>query len=678
MKRIIPFLMMLTITIGLSAQDNDERKPITLPGKGNINVETLNKRINTKMDISNLSVCELRVLRNAFAARQGYLFKNSELRMVFNTTSWYDSLAWLRDGGKLPPLKYTPDEQAFMKKLITTDLYLQLFHLYFDTTLRKVEESTLSKVMTDFTQRMYDTMKTRAQSEKNKDVKSAAEWLQTYFAIAYTLISGAVLPPVPEAYKQMAQEELKNCGEAQNSLSEFLEYFEVNFAYSLFRPRGHYTRSEQCQRYFRAMMWLQTVPFGTDIDHQMLRAALLADAISSSAEAKKAYNAVADPITYLEQQTRIRPKFEFTSHNKVNLMPQRYMPDAEVLQEMCDYKNDPTKRDVPSGLDLMAAMGNTAAERILINELKEDKRWEGFVPTLSKMKGVMGKADWNASVATKWMSALHTLNLYDDNRRPYFMKTPQWDKKNLNATLASWAELKHDAILYAKQPFAAECGDGSLPAPTIVGYVEPNVAFWEKAVSLIDETHNVLRRYGLLTEEVEQIGNDTKDEATFFLDISKKELAGKKITDEEYDHIRYIGATFENLSLQMLREPDQYLQGWYDVQGADKSIAVVADVYTANGATNPEKSILYEAVGPAHEIYVVVEVDGHLRLMRGGVFSYREFKRPIDEPRMTDEEWQEKLKSYPNTGKPSWMEEITIPGDKKPADNETVFYGSGC
>ena len=128
----------------------------------------------------------------------------------------------------------------------------------------------------------------------------------------------------------------------------------------------------------------------------------------------------------------------------------------------------------------------------------------------------------------------------------------------------------------------------------------------------------------------------------------------------------------------MLREPDQYLQGWYDVQGADKSIAVVADVYTANGATNPEKSILYEAVGPAHEIYVVVEVDGHLRLMRGGVFSYREFKRPIDEPRMTDEEWQEKLKSYPNTGKPSWMEEITIPGDNKPADNETVFYGSGC
>ena len=31
--------------------------------------------------------------------------------------------------------------------------------------------------------------------------------------------------------------------------------------------------------------------------------------------------------------------------------------------------------------------------------------------------------------------------------------------KNLNTALASWAELKHDTILYGKQS-GAECGDG--------------------------------------------------------------------------------------------------------------------------------------------------------------------------------------------------------------------------
>ena len=283
MKKILVFLTFLAFALGMAAQDEDAKKPITLPGKGRINVETLNKRIDMNMDISNLSVSELRVLRNAFAARQGYLFNSSELRLVFNTTSWYDSLAWKRVGhpDQMGPVKYTAAEQAFMKKLqdrekellrlnfkpqkgivnldnlingfqldvfpeplrehlanhgfgiveadneqifqvyehndytmfpnfVTTDLYLQLFHLYFDTTLRKVEESTLSKVMTDFSKRMYDAMASKAKSEKDAKVKDAAEWLQTYFAIAYTLISGATLPIVPEAYKEMAKVELNN------------------------------------------------------------------------------------------------------------------------------------------------------------------------------------------------------------------------------------------------------------------------------------------------------------------------------------------------------------------------------------------------------------------------------------------------------------------------------------
>lgn len=104
----------------------------------------------------------------------------------------------------------------------------------------------------------------------------------------------------------------------------------------------------------------------------------------------------------------------------------------------------------------------------------------------------------------------------------------------------------------------------------------------------------------------------------------------------------------------------------------------MADVYTANADNNPEKGVLYEAVGPAHEIYVVVEIDGYLYLTRGAVFSYREFKRPLDEQRMTDEEWQEKLEEYPSTGIPAWMREIIVPLKKAPEANETIFYSTGC
>lgn len=77
-----------------------------------------------------------------------------------------------------------------------------------------------------------------------------------------------------------------------------------------------------------------------------------------------------------DQQTRIKPKFAVTSPYKVRLMPQRYMPDAEVLQEMVDYESNPTLRAVPTGLDVMAAIGIPAAERILIQELKEQGELE--------------------------------------------------------------------------------------------------------------------------------------------------------------------------------------------------------------------------------------------------------------------------------------------------------------
>ena len=81
------------------------------------------------------------------------------------------------------------------------------------------------------------------------------------------------------------------------------------------------------------------------------------------------------------------------------------------------------------------------------------------------------------------------------------MYTPQWDKKNLNAALASWAELKHDAILYAKQPMGAECGGGGPEEPICMGYVEPNVKFWQKALDLLNETQDVFSKFDLSTED---------------------------------------------------------------------------------------------------------------------------------------------------------------------------------
>jgi hypothetical protein len=778
-----------------------------------INVEQLRDSIDYDMDVSGLCLGDLRVLRNAPAALQGYPFEDSYLRSIYGSTTWYDSLTYVLsekmevkinekedetwehafyrtiEEGKL--LKYTQQELDFMKRLkaredelrkqnftpgeglkvnvqniinptqikeydsllcqqlakdgfgivpanhqqlfhvyerndyagfpsfVTTDLYLQLFHLYFDCMLRELEEQRLCQLMIDFTRGMYDlsyNMYRRAGADEL--VEKTAKHNADFYNIAYKLFTDKYISaPEPGS---VVIEEVEHVMAATESMNRFMkDYEDIQFPYSLFRPRGHYSRTEKLQRFFRGMMWLQTVPFGMNHQEEVQQAVMMAYALKSDKELMKKYDKMNRFITFLmgkpdnlslpqvmaevaktdmqmedllhndaelgkvkarlekigNEQTRIRPAFERTSHNKICVMPQRYQPDGEVLLKMVDYDNKPTKRATPKGLDFFAAMDVTAAERSLMEE-KND--WKALGDTLVVMKKRMDEIDWQETIATQWMNALTKLSAKGDSL-PYFMGNTQWDRKDLNAMLASWAELKHDAILYAKQPAGAECGGGDeIPEPILKGYVEPNVAFWQKAIELLENTEKLLKQENMLTEKIERATERLHEEAEFLLRASQKELQGKLLSNEEYQQLEYIGATFENISLELVCEKDQFLQGWNDVQGADKNVALVADVYTANADNNPEKSILFEAVGNADEIFVIVEIGGYLYLTRGAVLSYREFIQPIDEPRLTDEEWQQMLKKTPRKGVPEWMKSIIVPLKVAPEPDEEVFYSSGC
>ena len=793
MKKLLTTMLCL-MTLTVTAQT---KQRVMIPGKGNVNVEQLNKLVDLNQDISRLSITELRVLRNSFYAREGYPFRDAFLRGVFQCTSWYDSLLWKRwekvedlinynesedyrnnyyKADAKVSMKTTKAEQAFINKLlarekelmkrnfvpsqsgyrvnmdnvvnnmqlkeypaplkdklgrngfaivparhnqlfqlyesndytnfpnfVTTDLYLQLYHLYFDCLLRDIEQ-----------QRLHDVVLKLCQRGQQLTATNNA-WLKTYFDVGYALITGQ------KGAVGTVAEEVKKSTTYEADMSEFLGCKEIPFQYPLFRPRGHYTRNDTLKTYFHAMMWLQTVPFGTDVPSQLQNAIILADLVGRDAQMQQLYQQLFEPMTWLfgtpdnitimqvydlmkgrkasellkdkkamdqlrreieslaQKQTRIKPKFQFSSPYKINLLPQRYMPDGEVLQEMVDYDNRPTKRAMPKGLDVMASMGVASAERILLDELKEAQQWDGFVAALSKMKQRMKEIDWQQTISNRWMDAVKTLHEICDGY-PYFMLTPEWQKKDLNAALASWAELKHDAILYAKQPFGAECGGGGPPEPVVTGYVEPNVKFWRKAISLLDATADVLERHHLTTEKGKRATQRLREEAQFLLRVSQEELAGKKLDEADYDALKHIGATFENISLDLVRDEEQYLMGWNDVEGTDRKVALIADVYTANSLNNPEKSVMYVAVGLADEIYCVVEIDGYLWLMRGAVLSYRETRRALDILRLTDEEWQKNLETYPDEGRPSWMQDIMVPLKplEVPKPDESYFYSTGC
>lgn len=795
------------------------QKQNVVVGPSQIDVEKLLDSIDYNMDVSGLSLADVRTLRNAPAAQRGLPFMDSYIRGVYAQTTWYDSLMWafdekvetagiesredeswrdfyMRVVDEKKLLNYSDEELAFIKRMqaredelrkqnfdvpeglrvnmqnltnptqlkefdqalsqqlgeegfaivparhaqlfqvyeendyrefpnfVTTDLYLQLYHLYIDCMLRELEMYQFFHTIVSYNDDMVEAMKKLYQkTESGTALERATAHNLRFFTIADVLFRG--MKSYDANTDQLIAEEVDKAIKATDDFSNFMaDYKNVMFGYSLFRPRGHYTRNYVLEEYFRGMMWLQSVPFGMDNDDEVNAAVIIAYTMMNNPEIQQKYDKINKIITYMMGQpdnlsiiqvigelkkinrpmedllndkqamsklkkdleeignkaTRIRPKYERTSHNKINVMPQRYQPDAEVLQEMVDYDNKPTLRATPKGLDFMAAMGVSAAEQIL---KEEQTPWKDYDNHLKAMKKRMGEINWDETICTQWMNTLKVLNVWSGDKNnqkqlPYFMLNPEWSKKDLNAALASWAELKHDAILYAKQPMGAECGGGGPPEPIVKGYVEPNVGFWKKAIELLDNTEKLLKEQDMLTEKIKDATQRIREEAQFLLNISEKELAGKELSEEEYGQIECIGATFENISLDLVREKDQYLMGWSDVQGADKKVALVADVYTANADNNPDKSILFEAVGEADEIYVVVEIGGYLYLTRGSVLSYREFIQPIDQPRLTDEEWQEQLEKNARKGVPEWMKRIIVPLNKLPEANEEFFYSSGC
>jgi len=167
-----------------------------------------------------------------------------------------------------------------------------------------------------------------------------------------------------------------------------------------------------------------------------------------------------------KERNRISPKVQMTCPDKINFMPARFVMDNLMLQEMAHVEEGVvSKRPFPKGLDVFAALGSKPALDLLLAFHKETENWDGFTPSMDRLRAHYAAfSDWDASVYNKWMQGLMRM-LEEKAAYPYFMRLDAWEKKNLNTALASWAELKHDAILYAEQPFAVECGDGRNCAP---------------------------------------------------------------------------------------------------------------------------------------------------------------------------------------------------------------------
>lgn len=510
--------------------------------------------------------------------------------------------------------------------------------------------------------------------------------------------------------------EIENINKETDNTSEYLNMTDAFFGYSLFKPRGHYTRKPEMKQYFKAMMWLQTAPFCLD-ETEQFNQSIFSSYLLTNEKTYNSYKSIYEPIAFLvglpdnlsfmditdfikqqeissiedalksenrskiehklkelsKTRNKIKPEIEVTCGDKINFMPQRYLVDNDIIQKMVDVKTN-SERAFPRGLDIFATFGVKSANDILTNTYKDQKKWNQFTTRLNDNKTKFDKFnDWDKSVYNKWIKSLVELQKAD-KQYPEFMQTEAWSYKNLNTALASWAELKHDAILYGEQPMAAECGGGGPPEPILKGYVEPNLKFWNELASLLKLTEKVLIDNKIMTKDLQSKTNQLAEYVKFLIQVTKKELANEMLEDNEYNTIAYMGSSIEYFTLSVI-EPGLYLDKWSLVQGTDKSIAVVADIYTRNVPGCNKNGILHVATGNVNNIYVVVPIGKELYLTKGATFSYYEFVQPLNQ-RLNDEEWQNMLEEGKTPKEQEWMKDIII--GTEPSVDERVFYSSGC
>lgn len=306
-------------------------------------------------------------------------------------------------------------------------------------------------------------------------------------------------------------------------------------------------------------------------------------------------------------------------------------------------------RGFPRGLDIMALLGSERAKKI-IKELG-DANYSNYEKKFNELKQEINSlpaSEWYKNLYWNWLHVLKSLLIDFGNGYPTFMQTKAWQDKELNTALASWAELRHDTILYVEQSYTmAEMG--AVEELPIVGYVEPVPEFYLRLYNLSKMTKDGLSRL-LTKDEIDSIGvSNAMDKfntiLSRLLDISKTELENKELSEDDYDFIEHFGTQLEsiNKSLAGAGYQDQVDPNMFKT-------TIIADVHT-DGNT---QQVLEEGVGYIKMLIVAYRLpDNRILIGAGPVFSYFEFKQPMSN-RLTDEAWRQMLKSNP-PAEPEWI-----------------------
>jgi hypothetical protein len=285
-------------------------------------------------------------------------------------------------------------------------------------------------------------------------------------------------------------------------------------------------------------------------------------------------------------------------------------------------------------------LGNNAAAQLLEPELKQYK----YSSNLAALRYLVDSYEpefWNGTMYNGWLEMIRRLNPPQNRSQlPPFMQTAAWWQEKMTTQLSSWAQLRHDNLLYAKQSYT-----GGVICSYPYSYVEPIPEFYDalKQFAQKAETQFDLLPFDDIYMKQAMVGYFSNMQATAdtLSGIARKTLTSSQFTAEEIKFLKRM-----LFSTPMC---GKFYDGWYIslfYRGEDwafKKDMVVADVHTAptDEFGNSVGWVVHAGTGPINLAVVIAQIsDGSWVAFVGPVMSYYE-NVSLNFKRYTDEEWQE-------------------------------------
>ncbi|MGF1934333.1 MAG: DUF3160 domain-containing protein [Nostoc sp. ChiQUE02] len=627
---------------------------------------------------------------------------------------------------------YTNDLPVF----VSADSILHAWHNSYDSMLEQLEETYLARSLDEILRGMANKIPEAASKYGNGALGSSLQDADYFLAVARSLLTGKTVKSYLNQDERVAVTLTAIETQQTQKINLFGRDRTVDF--SQFKVRGHYEHSEQLKKYFRAMMWCGRIDLRiagapeTSSPRELGTAIALYDLLQNSGKFQQwqqfdqmiqTFVGRTDSMTFAQlgevlNKAGIKSPVDIKNlatlatleydilNGKIGVqdirgdvyksplgvekaqlprsftvLSQKFVLDSWVMSKVVFddilWDGKKVQRFVPTSLDVaFATLGNNQVVPNLIARIKDGFNYQHNLAAVRNVVDMQKPSVWQENIYMNWLATLRQLSSpTTDVKYPEAMRNQAWAMKTLNTQLASWTQLRHDTILYAKPSYS------ELSCEYPAGFVEPRPEFWERFEQMAKLAAEQIKKTPFPDSEVQKPGDEyqpsLKDiqaiqveflqqfaqKLAVLKEISAKELAQKPLTEVETKFLKEIVEIQRDYVGQI-----QY-NGWYprlfysDPDNSGKWDALVADVHT-----NPSNSgsVLHQAVGNVDLLMIAVDNGKDRMVYAGPVMSHYEFEVP-GSSRKSDSEWRKDINQGSLPPRPDWTQGYFVPGENKDA-----------